>query len=101
MRISCSIAVADPQQKDLPLVYVNQGFLELSGYDAEKVIGQNCRFLQFRNGEASSRDETQPELAEIREALKTGRSTNVILRNYRQDGSLFYNDLYLTPVTRK
>ena len=93
-----SIVVADASQEDLPLIYVNQGFLELSGYDEAEVLGQNCRFLQFRHQDASSRDDDQPGLAQIREALKAGKSINVILRNYRQDGSQFYNELYLTPV---
>lgn len=94
-----SIVVADAKREDLPLIYVNRGFLELTGYEEAEILGQNCRFLQYRDREdAASRDKTQPELTEIREALQAGRSTNVILRNYRKDGSLFYNDLYLTPV---
>ena len=91
-----SIVVADMSSEDLPLIYVNQGFLSLTGYEESEVIGRNCRFLQSDKKNANS--DVRSELEEIRKALATGNSTNVILRNYRKDGSLFYNDLYLTPV---
>ena len=96
-----SIVIADTYQEDLPLIYVNQGFLKLSGYEEGEVLGQNCRFLQFPNQEEAIRDENQEDLVELRKALKTGKSISVILRNYRRDGSLFYNDLYITPVYEK
>ena len=92
-----SIVIADMTSKDFPLIYVNQGFLQLTGYEEEEVIGQNCRFLQFYDDNAN-RDVQRSELEEIREAVTKGNSTNVVLRNYRKDGSFFYNDLYLTPV---
>lgn len=93
-----SIVIADTSQEDLPLIYVNQRFLQLSGYEKAEVLGRNCRFLQFSNREEAIRDEDRADLAKLRKAIKNGTSTNVILRNYRRDGSLFYNDLYITPV---
>ena len=91
-----SIVVADMKSEDLPLIYVNQGFLSLTGYEESEVIGRNCRFLQ--SDKKNENSNIRSELEKIRKALATGNSTNVILRNYRKDGSLFYNDLYLTPV---
>jgi PAS domain S-box-containing protein len=34
----------------------------------------------------------------IREAIRDGRPCREALRNYRKDGSLFWNELSITPV---
>ena len=85
------ISIADATREDLPLIYVNDGFCDLTGYDPEEVIGRNCRFLQG--------DGTDPAtVAEIREALAAERPVAVEIRNYRKDGSMFWNRLSITPV---
>ena len=91
-----SITIADCRVDDMPLVYVNRGFCKMSGYGEQEILGRNCRFLQFRPD--GTRDEDQPGLAELRDALETGDFANAVLRNYTKDGRLFHNDLYLTPV---
>ena len=95
------IAVADMQAEDQPIVYVNTGFLRLTGYSPAEALGRNCRFLQRRpDGSFDVETERQrASLDRIREALRSGTPLlGVPLRNYRKDGSLFYNDLSLTPV---
>ena len=92
-----SIVVADMTSEDFPLIYVNQGFLRLTGYEEAEVIGENCRFLQFYD-DNENRDFQRSKIEELRQAVTEGNSTNVVIRNYRKDGSFFYNDLYLTPV---
>jgi PAS domain S-box-containing protein len=86
-----SIAIADMHQFDLPLIYVNRAFTELTGYGKELAIGYNCRFLQ---GPETDRR----ELERIRAALRSGSSYTGELLNYRQDGSRFWNRLSLYPV---
>jgi PAS domain S-box-containing protein len=86
-----SIVIADPNQPDVPLVYVNPAFEGTTGYAAEEVLDRNCRFLQ---GE----DRDQPALGELRTAVREGRHCTVVLRNYRKDGSLFWNELSIYPV---
>jgi len=76
---------------DNPLIYVNPAFERITGYAAEEVIGRNCRFLQ-----AADRD--QDALIEIRTALSEQRETEVTLRNYRKDGTLFWSEVRLAPV---
>lgn len=76
---------------DNPIVYVNSAFEEISGYPADEVLGYNCRFLQ-----ADDRD--QPALEELREALTEERECRVVLKNYRKDGTPFWNELYVSPV---
>ena len=90
---SCSvgITISDVRQENQPIVYVNQAFEQMSGYLAAEIVGQNCRFLQ-------GKDRDQPAVAEIRQALARGLSAAVTLRNYRRDGTLFYNELTLNPI---
>ncbi|HZC19159.1 MAG TPA: PAS domain S-box protein, partial [Rubrobacteraceae bacterium] len=76
---------------DNPVVYVNPGFEQMIGYPAEEAVGQNCRFLQ-------NEDREQPELEELREAIREGRECRVVLRNYKKDGTLFWNELFVSPV---
>lgn len=85
------VTITDMQQSDQPLLYVNAGFEALTGYTAQEVIGRNCRFLQ-----GAERD--QEALPIVRRALQQGESCAVILRNYRKDGSPFWNELSLYPL---
>jgi PAS domain S-box-containing protein len=86
-----SIVITDPNLPDDPLVYVNPAFEETTGYAAEEAVGRNCRFLQ---GE----DRDQPAVEELRSAVREGRHCTVVLRNYRKDGSLFWNELSIYPM---
>jgi PAS domain S-box-containing protein len=88
---SNGIVITDPKMPDNPIIYVNPAFEEISGYTAEEVRGRNCRFLQGGYHE-------QPALDELREALTEERECRVVLRNYRKDGTPFWNELYVSPV---
>ncbi|MDQ3363051.1 MAG: PAS domain S-box protein [Actinomycetota bacterium] len=88
---SNGILITDPKLPDNPIVYVNPAFEKISGYAVDEVMGRNCRFLQ-----GDERD--QPALDELRAALREGRECRVVLRNYRKDGTLFWNELYVSPV---
>jgi len=85
------ITVTDPARPDNPIIYANEQFRALTGYSEQDSIGQNCRFLQ---GPA-----TDPEpVAEMRDAIDAGEDVTVELRNYRADGSEFWNKVAITPV---
>jgi PAS domain S-box-containing protein len=88
---SNGIVITDSKVPDNPIVYVNPAFEEISGYTADEVLGRNCRFLQ-------ADDREQPALDELREALTEARECRVVLRNYRKDGTPFWNELYVSPV---
>ena len=89
-----SISLCDLRREDAPLVYVNRGFENLTGYTPREVIGHNCRFLQ---GPA-----TDPQAVEkIRVAVGTGTPLLLDLLNYRKDGSSFWNRLSLRPVRQE
>ncbi|GEK72174.1 MULTISPECIES: PAS domain-containing protein [Halomonas] len=85
------IVVAEQEGDENILIYVNQGFERLTGYSADEILYRDCRFLQ-------NDDRDQPGLAEIRQALAEGRPCREVLRNYKKDGTLFYNELSITPV---
>jgi len=85
------LVIADLRTRDCPLVYVNPAFERITGYSAYEALGRNSRFLH--------RDDTsQPGLELIRDALWTGHGCVATLRNYRRDGSLFWNQLGLAPM---
>src|SRR5919107_1418683 len=86
-----AIVISDPNLPDDPLVYVNPAFESTTGYASEEVLGRNCRFLQ---GE----DRDQPALGKLRTAVHEGLQCTVVLRNYRKDGTLFWNELSVYPV---
>jgi diguanylate cyclase (GGDEF)-like protein/PAS domain S-box-containing protein len=88
---SNGITISDSTLPDNPLTYVNRSFELMTGYSSEEVLGRNCRFLQ-------GTDSNQSALLEIRAALREGRDCQVTLRNYRKDGTLFWNELRLSPV---
>ncbi|WP_237607343.1 PAS domain S-box protein [Roseimaritima sediminicola] len=84
--------IVDALAEDMPIVYANRGFQELTGYSPRDVSGRNCRFLQGPG--------TDPEVVQkIRDAIAHKHSCRVTILNYRRDGSPFYNDLIVTPVT--
>ena len=86
-----TFAITDPREPDNPLVWVNPSFTRVTGYEADEVVGRNCRFLQ---GPA-----TDPAaVAEIRAALAEQRTVTTTLLNYRKDGTAFWNQLSVSPV---
>lgn len=85
------VVISDMMQADEPVVYANPAFSRITGYEPMDALGKNCRFLQ---GE----DTDQPEIDKLRQALTDGREISVTLRNYRKDGTLFWNELSMSPV---
>ena len=86
-----AILITGAAERGHLIEYVNPAFKRITGYDPAEVVGQDCRFLQ-RN------DRDQEGLAEIREALAANREVSAVLRNYRKDGALFWNQLFIAPV---
>ncbi|MDO9320773.1 MAG: PAS domain-containing protein [Pseudomonas sp.] len=85
------IVVAEQEGDDNILIYANPAFERLTGYSADDILYQDCRFLQ-------AGDRQQAGLDAIRAAVKEKRPCRQIIRNYRKDGSVFWNELSITPV---
>ena len=84
-------AITATNEKDAPIVFVNQSFEEITGYEASEVIGRSCKFLL---GE----DQEQESLLRLQEAIEKGGHYTEVVLNYRKDRSLFYNELTVYPV---
>lgn len=85
------IVIAEHEGDDNILIYVNKAFERLTGFSADDVLYQDCRLLQ-----ADDRDQFARRA--IRDALNKGQPCRQIIRNYRKDGSPFWNELSITPV---
>jgi len=86
-----AIQITDPTREGNPLVYVNEGFERLTGYDESEVLGQNPRFLQSETTESQ-------QLQQLREAVETERPTTVELENVTADGEPYWARLSVAPV---
>ncbi|WP_425490428.1 PAS domain-containing protein [Novosphingobium hassiacum] len=86
-----AICLCDPHQADIPIVFANAAFRDLTGYEQDEIVGHNCRFLQ---GPDTDRD----AVARIRTAVEKEEVCVVELLNYRKDGTPFWNALHLGPV---
>lgn len=85
------VVISDMSMPGSPLFYANPAFERITGYSVEEAIGRGCDFLQ-----AGDRD--QPAIRSLRDAIARGEATTVVLRNYRKDGALFFNELSISPV---
>jgi PAS domain S-box-containing protein len=89
---SDAIVISDARLPDRPVIYCNKAFSQITGYTPDEVLGKNCRFLQ-------GNDQEQEAILRIQQALQQSQASREILRNYRKDGTLFWNELSLTPIT--
>lgn len=85
------VMITAGREQDYRLIYVNPAFENITGYPAAEIIGTNPRFLH-------AQDDRQADLIKLRTALESNESANVLLRNYRKDGSLFWNELHISPL---
>nr|AML77449.1 putative LOV domain-containing protein [Buxus sempervirens] len=90
-RIKQSFVLTDPHLPDMPIVYVSDAFLKLTGYERHEVLGRNCRFLSGVDTDAKA-------IAQIRESIQTEQACTVRILNFRKDKSSFWNLLHISPV---
>ena len=86
-----SFCITNPLLLDNPIVYVSDGFLRLTGYSRIQVLGRNCRFLQGPKTD-------QRQLNELRKGINAGTDTSVCIVNYKADGSIFYNQIFMSAL---
>ena len=88
---SNGVVIVNAIDPDQPIIYVNRGFEVMTGYRASEIIGTNCRFLQ-------QHETDQATLVGIRTAIASGATHVAEIRNYRKDGTMFWNQLRISPV---
>ncbi len=92
--VTSGISVSNALLPDLPLIYVNRAFEMMTGYSLEELRGKSCRFLQHE-------DPDQAALTLVREAITQKRATIAVFRDYRKDGSAYWNKLLLSPISNQ
>jgi PAS domain S-box-containing protein len=85
------LVIAEREGDDTILLYINEAFERLTGYTEEEILYQDCRFLQ-------GDDRDQQARKQIREAIKNNQPSRTRIRNYHKDGTLFWNELSITPI---
>jgi PAS domain S-box-containing protein len=86
-----AMIVTDPRKEDNPIIFANPAFSAITGYSHDEIVGRNCRILQGAD--------TDPQtVRQIREALQNNLPFSGVVRNYRKDGTPFWNDLRITPI---
>ena len=86
------MVIADPHAPDNPVVFANDAFCRLTGYDRAEIIGRNCRFLQGPETDRAT-------VARIAASVRAGQPLEIDIRNHRKDGTPFWNRLFMAPVS--
>ncbi|HWW92707.1 MAG TPA: PAS domain-containing protein [Vicinamibacteria bacterium] len=85
------ITILDGRSSEYPVTYANRAFLDMAGYPAPEILGKNLRLLRGPETEVAA-------TTELRDAMAAGQATRVLLRNYRKDGTPFWNDVSTSPL---
>ncbi len=85
------LLITDPAQ-DNAIIFSNDAFTEITGYAMDEVKGKDPRFLIEGIGFQSGQEKVVSALKEI-------KPVNVLLRNQRKDGTEFWNDMHLSPIS--
>lgn len=85
------ISIADAREADSPLIFVNPAFERMTGFSFDETVGRNCRFLQDGHVHEAQREN-------MRTALAKGQGFSEVIANYRKDGTLFWNELSVSPI---
>ncbi|MBD2301533.1 PAS domain S-box protein [Nostoc sp. FACHB-190] len=88
---SNGIIIADASIPNGPIIYVNPAYEQMTGYSADEVIGTSFGLFQRADME-------QSVLQELHTAMQVGRPYTVVERNCRKNGSLWWNELNISPV---
>ncbi|TWT59660.1 sensor histidine kinase [Rubinisphaera italica] len=90
-RSAFGILIIDPHLPGCPIIYANQSVIEMSGFGLEELLNHSPDSLW-------GNDQEQHGIKTLLWAIDNGRECRVVLRNYRKDGRLFWNEITLIPV---
>ncbi|PGH16113.1 hypothetical protein AJ80_05328 [Polytolypa hystricis UAMH7299] len=100
--LSCAFVICRIDEKDTPIIFASDAFTALTGYSADEVFDQNCRFLQEPNGNIKAGEKRlyvdDTIVQRLRHKVRMRSEVQVTLMNYRKGGQPFLNLLTLIPV---
>ena len=85
------LLISDARSEDYPTIYVNPAFEKITGYTQSEIMGKNCRILQ-------GPDTDEETKRSIKEALQSQKEISTVIKNYKKDGTPFWNELLISPV---
>lgn len=86
-----AFCICNPATTDYPIVYSSPGFVDLTGYSMHHIIGRPCLFLD-------GADTDRREQERLQAALANGREEVAVVRNYRRNGTPFWNRVQISPL---
>lgn len=89
--MNAGLVITDALQEDNPIIYANPKFYDMTGYSEKEVLGKNCRFLQ-------GKDTDKAMVQAIKKCIAKRKKEKFVIKNYRKDGSSFWNEFHLAPV---
>ncbi|MGB3512567.1 MAG: diguanylate cyclase [Microcoleaceae cyanobacterium] len=90
---ACSngIIITNATEPNNPIIYANPAFETISGYSVEEVLGKNWSFLL-------DEDDSHPDFKVLEREMIQGKGCQLTMRNYRKDGTLFWNEIWISAV---
>lgn len=92
--INIGVTVTKENKGRQVVIYANSAFEEMTGYRKKEIIGKDLNFLQ-------NNDTQQAANQDLRNAIQSRKECQAELRNYKKNGTLFYNFLSIIPILDK
>src|SRR5512141_863706 len=89
-----AMVFTDAKKSDNPIIFANDAFLSLTGYDRKEVLGQSFNFLMARGTDSEA-------LAQVKAAFEGDSDSSSEIRYRRKDGSVFWAAIFISPVRDK
>jgi PAS domain S-box-containing protein len=86
-----AMVFTDAKEQGHPIIFANDAFLSLTGYDLKEVLGHSFNFLMARGADPKA-------LAQVEAAFEGGADHSSEIRYRRKDGSVFWAALFISPV---
>jgi PAS domain S-box-containing protein len=86
-----AMVFTDAKEPGHPIIFANDSFLSLTGYDREEVLGHRFSFLMARGADPKV-------LAQVEAAFEGGTDHGSEIRYRRKDGSVFWAAIFISPV---
>jgi PAS domain S-box-containing protein len=86
-----AMVFTDAKEANHPLIFANDSFLSLAGYDREEVLGQSFDFLMGRPVDPGA-------LVQVEAAFADSSENEFEIRFRRKDGSMLWAAIFISPI---